>query len=275
MHQVDPGRIAMDALNDADADLRVRALRLIADRGLVDGLPACTTALNDEDPRCAFEAARAAVLLGDRGAALARLRRFAEEPGPLRGRALNLALKFGALPESHALLKVLSQDPENIRLLVRSMGVSGDHHYVPWLINQMSDAKLSRLAGESFSLVTGLDLALSDLERKTVEDAGAGPDDDPANDDVAMDEDFGLPSPDPEKIGAWWQANAHRFAAGTRYFMGRPPSPAHCLSILKTGFQRQRIAAAQYLCLLQPGTPLFNTAAPAWRQERWLNAMGA
>jgi hypothetical protein len=44
---------------------------------------------------------------------------------------------------------------------------------------------------------------------------------------------------------------------------------------LKTGFQRQRIAAAEYLTLLAPGTPLFNTAAPAWRQQRLLAKMSA
>jgi hypothetical protein len=37
--------------------------------------------------------------------------------------------------------------------------------------------------------------------------------------------------------------------------------------------QRQRILAAHYLCLLDPGTPLFNTSAPAWRQQRWLAKM--
>jgi hypothetical protein len=43
--------------------------------------------------------------------------------------------------------------------------------------------------------------------------------------------------------------------------------------LLKNGFQRQRMAAAIYLCLLKPGTPLFNCAAPAWRQQRLLAQM--
>jgi len=51
------------------------------------------------------------------------------------------------------------------------------------------------------------------------------------------------------------------------------PTPATCLEVLKTGFQRQRIAAAEYLTLLTPGTPLFNTAAPTRRQQRLLAAM--
>jgi hypothetical protein len=55
--------------------------------------------------------------------------------------------------------------------------------------------------------------------------------------------------------------------------MGQPVTKEHCIQVLKTGYQRQRILAAQYLCLLEPGTPLFNTAAPAWRQQRLLAAM--
>jgi uncharacterized protein (TIGR02270 family) len=96
-----------------------------------------------------------------------------------------------------------------------------------------------------------------------------GPGDDPDDDDVAMDEDESLPWPDREKLEAWWQANARRFAPGTRCFVGAPLSPGHCLAVLRTGFQRQRIAAAEHLSLMSPGTPLFNTAAPAWRQQ-WL-----
>ena len=273
MHQVDPGAVAAAALIDADAALRARALHVIADRGRVDLLPACMNAMADEDTRCAYEAARAAALLGDRRASVAALHRIASAPRPWRSCALGLTLKLHAPAEAHAVLKALSQNPASMRLLIQGIGVAGDPHYVPWLIQQMQDPKLTRLAGESFSLITGLDLAYLDLERKPPENVALGPNDDPNDDDVAMDEDDSLPWPDPEKIGAWWQTNGHRFAPGTRYFMGEPPSPAHCLAVLKNGFQRQRIAAAEYLCLLQPGTPLFPTSAPAWRQQRWLNKM--
>ena len=51
---------------------------------------------------------------------------------------------------------------------------------------------------------------------------------------------------------------------------GELPTPAHCLQVLATGYQRQRLAAAEHLSLLTPGTPLFNVAAPAWRQQRLL-----
>ena len=100
-----------------------------------------------------------------------------------------------------------------------------------------------------------------------------GPTDNPDDENVEMDPDDGLPWPDPEKIQKWWAANGQRFQPGVRYFMGEPPTREHCIDVLKNGYQRQRIAAAEYLCLLNPGTPLFNTAAPAWRQQRLLAKM--
>ena len=274
MHQVDPGAAATSALNDADMALRARALRVAADRGRIDLRQACADAMADEDAGCAYEAARASVLLGDRRAAMTALATTASQPGPWRARSLALVLKLCAPADAMALLKPLSQDSANVRLLIRGVGIAGDPTLVPWLIQQMPDMKLTRLAGESFSLITGLDLAALDLEHKAPDNIEAGPNDSPADEDVSADEDDGLPWPDPVKISDWWQAHGHRFAPGTRYFMGEPPSPAHCLAVLRTGFQRQRIAAAEYLSLLTPGTPLFNCAAPAWRQQRWLAAMG-
>ncbi len=60
--------------------------------------------------------------------------------------------------------------------------------------------------------------------------------------------------------------NRQSFQPGVRYFMSAPVTQAHCRLVLREGYQRQRRAAAQYLCLLAPGTPLFPTAAPAWRR---------
>ena len=137
----------------------------------------------------------------------------------------------------------------------------------------MSNQRTSRLAGEAFSLITGTDLALLDLERKPPENIETGPNDDPDDPNVEMDPDDGLPWPDQAKVQAWWDKNSHRFQPGTRYFMGAPVTREHCIDVLKNGYQRQRILAAHYLCLLDPGTPLFNTSAPAWRQQKLLAQM--
>lgn len=278
MHGVDPGSVLATALRDGDAGLRARALRVAGQCGRRDLVDACLAALADEDPRCAFEAARSALLLGDRAAALAALEALAVKPAadaqPSLA-ALRSVLKVVTPKRARSMLTRLSKDAVLIRSVICGIAVAGDPHYVPWLIAQMQDLKRARLVGEAFSFITGLDLAYLDLERKPPENVEFGPNDDPDDDNVAMDEDDSLPWPDPEKLGTWWSANGHRFASGTRYFMGQPPSPAHCLTVLRTGFQRQRVAAAEYLGLLQPGTKLFNTAAPTRRQQRLLAEMGA
>jgi uncharacterized protein (TIGR02270 family) len=166
----------------------------------------------------------------------------------------------------------MANDPSNQRLLIRGAGVAGQVHYIPWLIKLMADEVTARLAGESFSTITGLDLAWLDLERNPPEDFEPGPTDDPEDPNVDMDPDDSLPWPDQAKIQAWWDANAQRFQRGTRYFMGEPVRLDHCRRVLREGYQRQRRAAAEYLCLLAPGTHLFPIAAPAWRQTRWLAA---
>jgi uncharacterized protein (TIGR02270 family) len=177
-------------------------------------------------------------------------------------------------PQSaHGWLASLGRDPANLRWLIRGAGLAGDPAYLPWLIGQMADIKTTRLAGEAFSLITGLDLAWLDLEVKPPQNFESGPNDDPNDPNVEMDEDDGLPWPDAVKLQAWWHTNSQRFQPGMRYFMGQPLNRDHCLRVLKEGFQRQRIAAALYLSLLNPGTPLFEWRAPARRQQRLLAEM--
>ncbi|AGU47749.1 hypothetical protein VAPA_1c06190 [Variovorax paradoxus B4] len=271
-HQVDPGAALADALGDPDPVLRAQGLRTAGECGRRDLLDACLRALGDANADCRFQAVRSAVLLGDRHAAIHALHRLAHEAGAHRMPAIDLLLKLMTPEQAMPLLKALFEAQADARLLIRGLGVSGDPQFVPLLIDRMDDPALSRLAGESFSLITGLDLEMLDLYRKPAEGLETGPTDDPADTDVAMDEDDGLPWPDAHRIGAWWAANAQNFEPGARYFMGAPPSWSHGLQVRKGGCQRQRRAASEHLCFLQPGTPLFPTDAPAWRQQHRLEA---
>ena len=271
MHQADPGAALSNAITDPDAGLRARALHVAVRCGRADLLPFCLKELRREDASSRCVAARAALLLGDRGAAIDVLRASATAPAGRRIGAADLLLAVLSQLGARALLKLLAAQ-RDVRALIRGVGTAGDTHYLPWLITQMSEPDWARVAGESFSLITGIDIADSGLEGEALT-AGHGPSDDPDDASIDMDEDESLPWPDPQKIGAWWQAHRDGFATGVRYFMGAPVSREHCINILKNGYQRQRILAAHYLCLLQPGTPLFNTSAPAWRQQRLLAKM--
>jgi len=270
-HMVDPGDVLQAAVVDADATLRAQALRAAGECGRLDLVAACLGALTDEDAGCRFWAARSAVLLGERHRPVRALHDATLFPGTLHGaQAFSLLFKLATSTQAAPLLAGMLDKPADLRDAIRGAGTVGDPRIVPWLISQMDDPQLSRLAGEAFSTITGLDLAWLNLECKPPQDFESGPGDDPEDDDVAMDEDDGLPWPDSGKIRAWWDANAGGFQAGERYFMGAVPSRAHCVEVLKHGYQRQRVAAAEYLCLLRPGSKLFPTSAPAWRQQRWL-----
>jgi uncharacterized protein (TIGR02270 family) len=154
--------------------------------------------------------------------------------------------------------------------LIRGAGLVGDPAYTPWLISLMPDDSCARIAGEAFSLITGVDLAQLDLERKPPATSESWPNDEPNDANVGMDEDDGLPWPDAERVQGWWAANEQRFQPGVRHFMGESLNLERCLQVLRTGYQRQRIAAAIYLSLLNPGTSLFEWRAPAHRQKQLL-----
>ncbi len=273
MHWVDPGAMIAKAIEDPDAALRVRALRAAGELGRRDLVPACLAWLEDEDQKARFWAAASSLLLGNRDWALATLGSLAMQPGHLQAQALGLWLKAVDLPSGHRVLQSLAWDQAQQRLLIWGAGVCGLSRYAPWLIGLMADDKTARLAGEAFSTITGLDLAWLDLECKPPEDFEPGPSDNPEDPDVDMDPDDSLPWPDQAKIKAWWDANGQRFQPDLRYFCGQPVGMEHCRQVLRDGFQRQRIAAALYLSLLQPGTVLFPTRAPAWRQARLLASL--
>jgi uncharacterized protein (TIGR02270 family) len=273
MHRVDPRLVLARRFDDESPLVRARAWRTAGEIGKRELVSTAAAAVTDADPACRFWAAWAAVLLGDKHGALDTLAGIAATPGPYRARSFQLTLQAQGAQSAHGWLGSLAQDASNLRWLIRGAGLVGDPTYVPWLIGQMADLKTMRLAAEAFSLITGLDLAWLDLEVKPPDHFESGPNDDPNDANVDMDEDDGLPWPDAAKIQAWWQANAHRFQPGTRYFMGAPLNGDNCLRVLKEGFQRQRIAAALYLSLLNPGTPLFEWRAPARRQQRVLAGM--
>ena len=115
-------------------------------------------------------------------------------------------------------------------------------------------------------MITGADLAYLDLDANRPEGFEAGPNDDPKDENVAPDPDEDLPWPHPPRIRAWWDVQKSKFAPGKRYLAGKEIGAASAGDVLKTGRQRQRLAAALELAILQPGTPLVEVRAPGFRQ---------
>ncbi len=244
-HGADPGthlqRLAED---DPHPHVRARALQAAAELGRLDLMAACARAAKHDDAAsCREWAVWSAVSMGERGTMLDALGHFAIPQVPRMPAALQLALQAMSASASRSLLHTVSTVTEHLEVLIEGSGITGDPAYVPWLLHHLDKPDLAASARDAFALITGA--ALVEVEQGV---------------DLAHAQ-------------RWWEANTSRFTPGQRYFMGAPVTREHCIAVLKNGNQRQRILAAHYLSLLEPGTPLFNTSAPAWRQQRLLAGM--
>ncbi len=270
VHRQDPGSIFVDALNDEDTFLKALAIRAVGELGRIDLLPMLKNQLAAKDKDCQFWAGWSAVLLGDRGEALEFLKTFATLESPFLESALNLTLRVMDNTSTQNWLKEMSQQPDWLRYTLIGAGVAGDPVRIPWIIEHIEVPELARVAGEAFTMITGVDIAYEDLEGEWPENFEAGPTEEPENEDVEMDPDEDLPWPEPKLIAEWWAKNKAAFRNGTRYLLGQPISLEHLQEALRKGFQRQRAAAALELAILQPGRPLFEVRAPGFRQKQIL-----
>ncbi|HDH04775.1 MAG TPA: TIGR02270 family protein, partial [Nitrospirae bacterium] len=217
---------------------------------------------------CRFWASWSACLLGDADA-VSVLKSFSESP-PHREEAVKIAMRRMDISSAHNWRKEFVQNPGAIRLALIGAGVIGDPVLIPWIIDQMTIPELARVAGESFTMITGIDIAYEDLEGEWPEGFEAGPTEEPEDEDVEMDPDEDLPWPEPQLVKDWWNKNKGRFKNGVRYLLGKSISPEHLRQVLGTGLQRQRAAAALELAIMQPGQPLFEIRTPGFRQKKIL-----
>ena len=273
LHRRDPGPLLGTLLGAPVGAVRARAARAVGELARLDLTPRLAELMGAGGPETGWWAARSRVLLGDRGEALETLETLGSVAGPRRLDALRLALLAAGPARGHALLQRLERTPESMRLRVIGAGLVGDPRYVPWLIDAMADPALARIACEAFVHITGADVNLDMLEALPPEGHDDGPSDDPEDDDVALPEDVPLPWPDVSRVAAWWADRRSSLAPGARFFLGHPVTPGHCLHVLRSGLQLQRVLAAHHRTLIAPGTVLFPTSSPAWRQRLLLQAM--
>lgn len=277
VQRVDPAEHLLQAIqsrkqSDHNNELCYRALKAAGELGRVDLINELLNTLSSNDPALRFWAAWAALLCGDRQQAVNYLKQEISKGHKNKHFTANDALivfHVLATDDSRELLRLLKEQKKN-RLLIQAVGLTGESHYIPWLIEQMGIAAWARVAGESFTLITGVDLAYDDLETDMPKKFATGPSEDPNDEDIALDEDEDLPWPDQERISQWWSIHNVNYQPTTRYFMGNPSTKANSESILKIGKQRQRYIAAIELALIEPHSVLFETCAVARKQKQAL-----
>jgi len=266
----DPGPPLQKATLDQDLPLRTRALRAVGELGRLDLLPTVEGQLKADDSEVRFSAAWSTAVLSSNPEALSALATIALYDCRNRERALQAVMRRADPHAAKIWQRKLAQDSATLRLAVQGAGAIGDPELIPWLIEQMKTPELARVAGESFTTITGVDIAYQDLEGERPEGFESGPTEDPADENVEMDADENLPWPDPTLIEKWWQSCRSGFQPGTRHLLGKPITIDWCKHVLRVGRQRQRAAAALELAMRQPGTPLFEVRAPGFRQKQLL-----
>jgi uncharacterized protein (TIGR02270 family) len=275
IHRKNPGAPLLDATRSADLPLKTRALRAMGELGLRDYLSELEPHLADADALTQFSAAWSLSLLSSdsrsaNSKALAILQSIAESSLPYREKALQAAIRRLDVFSAGAWQNKLAQDPNLIRLAVVAAGALGDPANIPWLIEQMKLPELARVGGEAFTMITGVDIAFQDLDCEKPKGFEAGPSGNPQDGNVEMEPDENLPWPNQRLIAKWWTEHHAEFQNGARYLAGKPISLNSCQQVLRDGRQRQRAAAALEIAMSQPGQPLFNIAAPGFRQQKLL-----
>lgn len=269
IHRRDPGQPLANVVVDENLFVRARALRAAGELGRLDLLSSVQKNLTSEDADCRFWAAWAAALLGDLDS-VDVLKLFPRLDVPYKEQAVIVALRRMDVAAGGRWQKELAENPEWARLAVIGAGAIGDPTLIPWLLEQMKIPELARLAGESFTMITGVDIAYEGLEGEQPEGFESGPTEDPEDENVEMDTDENLPWPNRALIQKWWNDHRSNFQNGTRYLIGKPIAGDWLQHVLRIGRQRQRAAAALELVLRQPGQPLFEVRAPGFRQQQML-----
>lgn len=261
----DPGEVLNNILQRDDCQqhekLYTRALRLVGELRRQDCMPAINAAMTVENSEVRFWANCSAVLLGHR-ASVHNLKEFVFNTGPHQNQAIQLAFRSLPIEIARTWISKLSEDENQVRIVIKAAGALGDPHAINWLIEKMKHPALARLAGEAFANITGVDLKQNQLLIEPMDHPLSTPDD---THDIALDEDEHLPHPDAEKVMALWRTYGQNFSIGHRYFMGQLIAAATLKETLTKGNQRQRHAAAMELALNEQGVPLPNANARVLR----------
>ena len=180
------GEVLQAAFASDDPLLKARRSKAVGEVGLVDLQHAARANLKAKDPNCRFWAAWSTALLSGRMDAVAYLQNVAEAGGPSSERAAQIAMRQLPPREARAWLIRLVKELRQKRIAVVAAGAFADPEAIPFLLEQMKVPELARVAGESFSMITGVRLDNDKLEGQKPGGFEAGPTDSPEDENVEV-----------------------------------------------------------------------------------------
>jgi uncharacterized protein (TIGR02270 family) len=265
-----PGNILQELFQREDClahhKLLIRLLRIVGELKLYTFSNQVQQFVEHELPEVAFWANWALVMLGEHKQ-LVILLDFIKAESSYQQLAIQTIFKVLPLEHARKWISESSQQPDMIRSVIQAVGVLGDPHAVPWLIDKMNNFDTAKIAGEAFSLITGIDLDRYELTIEPPEDIAMVPNDDSEDEDTALDADENLPFPDVGKINHTWLRYRDRYKVGHRYIMGVEVTKnssevvGKLSRLLSHAGQRQRYSMALTLTLLDSQSPYINVKA--------------
>lgn len=244
--------------SDCKAHVRLysRSLRLIGELRRLDLMPYLEEALNSDDDALRFWAIWSSILLG-KHEIVKKLEPYVFNSGPYQELAINIAFRVLPIEQARGWISTLAKTEGQIRNVIKASGILGDPHAVNWLINKMQDTSFAKLAGEAFTLITGVDLEEHQLIKESIIDQDLIDKDIPEEETFELD-DENLPWPDQSRIKKLWMNHASNFITGQRYLLGKPITVELQKNRIDKATQRHRHALAIELALMGE-TPLINT----------------
>ncbi|RDH84122.1 MAG: hypothetical protein DIZ80_06915 [endosymbiont of Galathealinum brachiosum] len=240
--------------------LYARALRIIGELRRQDLMQHLTDAIAHDNEEIKFWALWSAILLGHHQL-VSQLEPYVLTTNPNQHHAINIAFRVLPIEQAREWISRLSNDKAQTRTVIQATGILGDPHAVNWLILKMKEIVNARLAAQSFTFITGIDLIKNELTGEDRQHLIVQPNDLEGDDDISLDEDENLPWPDYEKVSSLWMNNGNRFVTGQRYFLGQGLSSENLQTTMRNGNQRQRHAAALELALTNSEIPMQNMRA--------------
>ena len=274
-----PGNMHPDILQtylaNSDPALQIQLLNWLGEHQYTQALPFITERYTHDNPAIAFAAARAGFLLQAKGAK-SQLESFALTENPHMLDAITL-LFIQAQPAQLTtwVNKLWHTDKLSIRVKLYGTAVAGLSTNIDRLLPPMAEPETAKIAGEAFTLITGIDIENNDLD--AIDETYDNYDDENLADTATLAEQLqtdpltadwedDLPTPCPTKITQWWQKNANNFQLGTRYLAGLELNATNLKRIQATGNQRQRHIAALHL-LISHHEPWFDCGWPTRMQQ--------
>lgn len=224
-------------------------LRISGELKRYDVLEYINHAINHDNEHIRFWSIWSAILLGQKQSVI-KLQPYVLHTGPFQERAIKLAFRVLPVEQARQWISLLAKNPTQTRNVIIATGVMGDPQAVDWLLIQMQDVIHSRVAAEAFSMITGVNLEQALLTQDEPENFTSGPNDDPGNTDVKLDDDENLPWPNVTMVASYWNVIKAKYIYGHRYLLGAEINSEILINKKNNVFQRQRHAVALELAIL-------------------------